>query len=78
MSKIEDHEIIEMVSKNLKISKSEISLDSKQEDHPEWDSLANLRIYLELSKKLKKELPNEVIFQLNSIKSIIRTINDYS
>ena len=45
MSKIEDHQIIMLVSKNLKISKGEISLESKQEDHPEWDSLANLRIY---------------------------------
>ena len=78
MSKIEDHQIIMLVSKNLKISKGEISLESKQEDHPEQDSLANLRIYLELSKLLKKELPNEIIFQLDSIKSIIKISKDFS
>tara|TARA_Y100001954_G_C15231207_1_gene323489 strand:- start:255 stop:491 length:237 start_codon:yes stop_codon:yes gene_type:complete len=78
MSKIDNHQIIMLVSKNLKVPKNRINLDTKQEDLPEWDSLGNLRILLDLSKLLKKNLPNETIFEFDSIKSIIQIIEDNS
>jgi len=73
-NKINNEKILSIIANNLKISNTRIKLESKQSDFVEWDSLANMRIYLDIGKLLNKRLPNDLIFKLNSVKSIIEII----
>ena len=49
-------EIIEIISKEIRIDKSLISEESVMEDFPKWDSLAHLNLMEALEKNLIKKL----------------------
>ena len=54
MSKNNDKLIIDIILKTLKIKKKNIKLDTTIGSIPEWDSLAHLNIFMNISKKFKK------------------------
>lgn len=63
-------EIIEIISKEIKIDKSLISEESVMEDFPKWDSLAHLNLMEALEKKFNKKISTSKIEELKSVKKI--------
>lgn len=71
MSIKKDKLVIETILKTLKIKKNKIKLNTAIGSIPEWDSLAHLNIFLNLSKKFK----NIDINKASKVKSVIDWIN---
>lgn len=53
MSKNIDKLVINIILKTLKIKKKDLKLDTTIGSIPEWDSLAHLNIFMNISKKFK-------------------------
>ncbi len=70
MSKSEIQKIKQAIAKILNEPEINISNDSKSDDFAKWDSLAQIRIILEIEKILKKKIKTSKISELNSIKAI--------
>ena len=49
-------------------------LETDIKNTPEWDSLAHVRLILELEKESKIKVRNDQIGELNSIKKLIKHI----
>ena len=64
--------IYQTLAKNLRISEDSINLETDTTNTPEWDSLAHLRIILELEKEFKIKVRNDQIGGLISIKRLIK------
>ena len=64
--------IYQTSAKNLRISEDSINLETDTTNTPEWDSLAHLRIILELEKEFKIKVRNDQIGGLISIKKLIK------
>ena len=64
--------IYQTLAKNLRISEDSINLEIDTNNTPEWDSLAHLRIILELEKEFKIKVRNDQIGGLSSIKKLIK------
>ena len=45
------NKLLEIISKELKIERNDISLGSSANDFTEWDSLSNVRLTLKLEKE---------------------------
>ena len=60
--------IYKILAKNLKISEESINSETNIKNTPEWDSLAHVRIILELEAETKKKVRNDQIGELNSVK----------
>ena len=63
--------IKQSIAKILNVSETSINDNSKAEDFSKWDSLAHVRIIIELEKLFKKKIKTSKIQELNSIRSII-------
>ena len=63
--------IKQSIAKILNVSETSINDNSKAEDFSKWDSLAHVRIIIELEKIFKKKIKTSKIPELNSVKSII-------
>lgn len=70
MSKSEIQKIKQAIAKILNEPEINISNDSKSDDFAKWDSLAQIRIILEIEKISKKKIKTSKISELNSIKAI--------
>lgn len=64
--------IYQILAKNLRISEDSINLETDTTNTPEWDSLAHLRIILEIEKEFKIKVRNDQIGGLISIKKLIK------
>ena len=64
--------IYQILARNLKISENSINIRTDAKNTPEWDSLAHVRIIIELEKELKIKVRNDQIGELNSIKKLIK------
>ena len=64
--------IYQILAKNLRISEDSINLETDTTNTPEWDSLAHLRVILELEKEFKIKVRNDQIGGLISIKKLIK------
>tara|TARA_Y100000992_G_C20858938_1_gene301815 strand:- start:129 stop:353 length:225 start_codon:yes stop_codon:yes gene_type:complete len=71
MNKNTDKVIIDIILKTLKIKKKDIKLNTAIGSIPEWDSLAHLNIYMNISKKFK----NIDISEASNAKSVKDWIN---
>ena len=70
MSKSEIQKIKQAIAKILNEPEINILADSKSDDFAKWDSLAQIRIILEIEKISKKKIKTRKISELNSIKAI--------
>ena len=70
MSKSEIQKIKQAIAKILNEPEINILADSKSDDFAKWDSLAQIRIILEIEKISKKKIKTSKISELNSIKPI--------
>ncbi len=64
--------IYQILAKNLRIPEDSINLETDTTNTPEWDSLAHLRVILELEKEFKIKVRNDQIGGLISIKKLIK------
>ena len=64
--------IIKIIQDTLK-SKNKITIDSKMNDTPEWDSFGHLEILINLDKKFNGKVAN--IKEMSSATSIKKIIN---
>ena len=62
--------IIEIISKHAKVPVKNLNADASTDNIETWDSLAQLRIILELIEKTKIKIPSSNFGQYNSIKKI--------
>tara|TARA_A100001011_G_C13660598_1_gene575436 strand:- start:26 stop:259 length:234 start_codon:yes stop_codon:yes gene_type:complete len=62
--------IILSISKIINEPLKKINISSKATDFKKWDSLAHIRIILEIEKISKKKVPSSKVGDLNSIKAI--------
>jgi acyl carrier protein len=60
--------VIGLVSKILKIDADEQCSSAKR---PEWDSLAQMKIVVELEKSFDLEIEDEMLSKLNSVVAIV-------
>jgi acyl carrier protein len=70
MSKSEIQKIKQAIAKILNEPEINILPNSKSDDFAKWDSLAHIRIILEIEKISKKKIKTSKISELNSIKAI--------
>jgi|TARA_B100000780_G_scaffold73575_1_gene49381 acyl carrier protein len=64
--------IYQILAKNLRIPEKSINLETDTANTPEWDSLAHVRIILDLENESKIKVRNDQIGELNSIKKLIK------
>ena len=50
VKRVEDEEVIRVLSRVMKIPKKKVNKDLKLGSIPEWDSLTHLNIYFEIQK----------------------------
>jgi acyl carrier protein len=67
-------EIVEIVSKVLRINKKKINIKSRSSNEKNWDSLANFNILLALEKKYKLRIKTKDYEKLNNLKDIVKLI----
>lgn len=63
-----------LISKVLRVSEDKITINSKNTDFNNWDSLALVRITLEIEKKFKIKIAPRNLNKLNSVKSILKLL----
>ena len=73
MNKINiEKEILQIIGKILKISHNKIKHSSKLKNINNWDSINNLKIFLEIEKKFKIQIDENFFFKELNITSIIK------
>ena len=72
---ITEKEYLDTISKILKISNEEISLDTKIKNIKDWDSLMNVRIFVKFKEKTKKKFDISEFSNFNSLKDLFNKIN---
>jgi len=73
MNKINiEKEIFKIIGKILKISHNKIKQSSKLKNINNWDSINNLKIFLEIEKKFKIQIDENFFFKELNISSIIK------
>ena len=71
----EEIDIIEIISRCSGIRKSELNIDSCASEFSKWDSLAHVKIILEIEKKYEKKINTSKMSSLDSVKKIKLFIN---
>ena len=66
-----DKNIVSIIAKVLKVDSKKLKKSLRVGDIPEWDSLAQIQIYFELSKIFKKEINMKNL-------SLVRSISDWT
>ena len=70
MNDINLKKISKIISKHTKVQEESVNLDTSAQNTERWDSLAHIRIILEIEKISKKKVPSSKVGDLNSIKAI--------
>ena len=68
--------ILRCVSDALSISAKEISMDTKRDDIPEWDSLGHIMIFMALEEKFNIKFSTGEIEKLDSLRDIYNKIKE--
>jgi acyl carrier protein len=63
--------VLEIISKNTGIKKNLINEKSIMSDFSKWDSIAQVKIMIELENKIKKKISTSKISELDSVKKIL-------
>tara|TARA_Y100000389_G_C17410264_1_gene490480 strand:+ start:407 stop:643 length:237 start_codon:yes stop_codon:yes gene_type:complete len=76
MDKEKLNKIIKIISENTNINEKLISVDSCMNDFPKWDSLAQVRIMMELEKKYKTKINTSKMSDLISVLKILNFLDN--
>ena len=71
MPQINLEQIISIISTSTEIPKENISINSTSSDFDKWDSIAQVKISLEVEKITKKKIHTSKMGELTSVKSIL-------
>ena len=71
MTNIKLEKLISLISKSTTIKINDLNINSCANDFAKWDSLAHLRIMLEIEKMYKIKISTSKMSELNSVKSIL-------
>tara|TARA_Y100000590_G_scaffold304077_1_gene342860 strand:- start:255 stop:500 length:246 start_codon:yes stop_codon:yes gene_type:complete len=71
-----EEEILDYIAKFFNMNKKDINQNTKINDFSNWDSIAHVNIILGLEKKYKVKIPAKKYFELESIKKIIKFLNE--
>tara|TARA_A100001388_G_scaffold265435_1_gene237637 strand:- start:455 stop:679 length:225 start_codon:yes stop_codon:yes gene_type:complete len=63
-----------ILSKNLKVSIEEIKINNSYKDYTKWDSLNNVKIYLDIKKEFKKNIEMSKYMSCKKINDILNII----
>ena len=74
MKKIDFKFIESIYKKALNLKKHKLTLQSKFEEVPGWDSFGHLRIIAEIEKKLKISFELEEFVGINTVKKMIKLV----
>ena len=70
------NKLLEIISKELKIERNNISLSNSANDFKEWDSLSNVRLTLQLEKEFNITLSYSETAMMNNINDLYELIKD--
>ena len=76
MDKEKLNKVIQIVSKITNINEKLFSEESCMNDFPKWDSLAQVRIKMELEKKYKKKINTSKMSDLISVSKILKFLDN--
>ena len=68
--------LVESVSSILNIKSEDVTLETSQENTPTWDSLAHLRLILEIEQNLCIRFKSQDIPRLTSVTELFKAIED--
>tara|TARA_B100001057_G_scaffold498919_1_gene607650 strand:- start:1439 stop:1672 length:234 start_codon:yes stop_codon:yes gene_type:complete len=66
--------LIQIISKVININSKLIDKDSCASEFAKWDSLAHLKLMLEIEKKFKVKISTSKMSDLNSVSKILKFI----
>ena len=66
-----EEEVVELISKELGVSKSVVSLNTEIGGIPEWDSLHNVQIFGRIEQTFNLKILPEQIMDLETVKDIV-------
>jgi len=64
-------QLIEIVSRVLKVSRSQVTWDLRQQDVETWDSLEHLNLVMELESAFEVTLQTEDVPGMDSVRGIV-------
>jgi acyl carrier protein len=68
--------LMESVSSILKVEPEAVTLETSQENTPSWDSLAHLRLILEIEQNLGIRFHSKDIPKLTSVANLSKALSD--
>tara|TARA_B100000989_G_scaffold297720_2_gene284444 strand:+ start:194 stop:418 length:225 start_codon:yes stop_codon:yes gene_type:complete len=74
MKKNKIQKLKKILSKNLQVSFHDIEINNSYKDYSKWDSLNNVRIYLEIKKEFKKNVEISKYMNCRKISDILKII----
>ena len=72
MNEVNTPKLIKIISKIIKINEKKLNIKSKADDFDSWDSMAQVSLMIEISKKYKVDIPPSIFASLDIIKKIIQ------
>tara|TARA_B110000114_G_C14944426_1_gene337723 strand:- start:379 stop:600 length:222 start_codon:yes stop_codon:yes gene_type:complete len=67
-----ENEFLNIIKKALNEKQQNLTLDTKLKDIKKWDSLANVRVLLDLNKKSSAKLKISEIINFKNLKDLFR------
>ena len=71
MKKNIEKEILVIIEKICNLKKNSLTASTEIKKIKKWDSLNNIRIFIEIEKLTKKKIKPKEIYKINKIKDII-------
>ena len=68
--------IIQILSEVLIIPIKNLSSETSSENEPKWDSIAHVRVILEIEKKFKTKIDTNILEELRSVRNINKYLED--
>ncbi len=74
MKKINKDKIKQIIAKSIETNLKHLNDRSTSKDFAKWDSLANVKIMLQIEKKFKVKIKSQDTSKLNKVSSIYKLI----
>lgn len=75
MKKLNLENLLIIISESTGIKINDLNSDSCANDFAKWDSLAHVKLMLEIQKANGKKISTSKMSELNSVKSILKFFN---
>ena len=75
MDKNKIKDTIKIISKNTGIDENSLNEKSSMNDFSKWDSIAHVKIMVELENRMNKKISTSKMSELNSVSKIIKFLD---